>query len=173
MGLFSRRADEPAEAESTPSPARYPVADESLIDESGMGTLRPRDRRLNTAEEARVQEGLRVLADQGVNVDDLESLGAGFDRELTGWRDVSKRKRPDHDGIVEAYGIGIGEHLTRATDLRWRVVTDVFGTDLAVADQREGDFVVVPHNLVAARWMRAETGWIPAVVRHLIAVRAE
>ena len=74
--------------------------------------------------------------------------------------------------IVEAYAIGIGEYLSRTTDLRWRVVTDVFGTDLAVADQREGDFVVVPHNLVAARWMRGETGWLAGVVGHIVAVRA-
>lgn len=137
-----------------------------------MGPLRPRDRRLNTHEQERVAAGIAALAAEGIEVDDLDALGAGFDRELTQWRDKSRRKRPDHDSIVEMYAIGLGEHLTRTTDLHWRVVTDVFGTDLAVVDQRVGDFVVVPHNLLASRWMRGETGWIPGVVRHLITVRA-
>ncbi len=173
MGFFSRRkADaEPAQAGAA-GPTRYPEADESLIDESGVGPLRPRDRGLGPGERQRIEAGLAELAGAGVDVDDLDSLAAGFDRELTEWRDLAKRKRPDHDAIVEAYAIGIGEYLSRTTDLRWRVVTDVFGTDLAVADQREGDFVVVPHNLVAARWMRGETGWLAGVVGHIVAVRA-
>jgi hypothetical protein len=26
----------------------------------------------------------------------------------------------------------------------------------------------VPHNLVAGRWMRGETGWVPGVVGHMV-----
>ena len=74
--------------------------------------------------------------------------------------------------IVERFAIGIGEHLHRATDLSWSRVTDAFGTDLAVAGGKD-DFVVVPGNLVAARWMNAETGWVPGVVGHLVRVRAD
>jgi hypothetical protein len=50
------------------------------------------------------------------------------------------------------------------------VVTDVFGTDLGLVAAR-ADTVVVPHNLVGARWMRGETGWIPGVVEHLVRIR--
>jgi hypothetical protein len=32
---------------------------------------------------------------------------------------------------------------------------------------------VVPANLVAARWMNGETGWLPGVVGHLVRVRAD
>ena len=81
----------------------------------------------------------------------------------TGWTSIMRSER---------FAIGVGEFLARHTDLRWRIVTDVFGTDLALADEREGDFVVVPGNLVASRWMRGETGWIPGVVSHLVNVRA-
>ena len=73
-----------------------------------------------------------------------------------------------HDEIVERYAIGIGEHLARHTDLAWEVVTDVFGTDMAVA---AGDFVVVPSNLVAVRWMRREPAWVEGVVGHLLTLR--
>ncbi|MCB1301078.1 MAG: DUF3806 domain-containing protein [Tetrasphaera sp.] len=175
MAWFGRgkgSADEVAEAAAADT-SRFPTADESMIDDAGMGPLRPRDRRIGANEQARIDAGLAALAAAGVSVDDLDALGAAYDREYAEWHGTRKGKRPDHDLIVEKYAIGIGEHLARTTDLRWRIVTDVFGTDLALADQKEGDFIVVPTNLVAARWMRTEIGWIPGVVRHLIAVRTD
>lgn len=65
----------------------------------------------------------------------------------------------------------MGEHLSRHTDLDWRIVTDVFGTDLGLLEGPRGAFMVVPSNLVAGRWMRGETGWIPGVVGHLVSCR--
>lgn len=174
MGWFSRRSDPDAgvtDDRGAPAPARYPAADETLIDENGMGPLRPRDRGLGEGERERIAAGLAALAEAGVDVDNLESLAAAYDQAYAQWSGTAKRRREDHDLLVERFAIGLGEYLTRHTDLRWRIVTDVFGTDLAVADEREGDFVVVPGNLVAARWMRGETGWLPGVVRHLISVR--
>ena len=67
---------------------------------------------------------------------------------------------------------GSASTCTGTTDLSWSRVTDAFGTDLAVAGGKD-DFVVVPGNLVAARWMNAETGWVPGVVGHLVRVRAD
>jgi hypothetical protein len=125
----------------------------------------PVTRKVGDEERDRVAAGLAAVQEEGVDVDDLASIGAGFDRALTSW--MSDRSG-DHDAIVERYAIAVGEHLHRHTDLAWEVVTDVFGTDLAVA---AGDFVVVPSNLVAVRWMRRETGWIPSVVGHLVTLR--
>lgn len=176
MGLFRRSGntsrDDAAEA-AAPGVSRFPETDDSLVDADGMGPLRPRDRGLGDQERARIAAALAALAAAGVDVGDLDAMGAAYDAAFAAWRDTAKRKRENHDLIVEQFAIGLGEHLTRHTDLRWRVVTDVFGTDLAIADQREGDFVVVPGNLVASRWMRGETGWLPGVARHLIRVRAE
>lgn len=42
------------------------------------------------------------------------------------------------------------------------------GVDL---DGPRGGFMVVPGNLVAGRWMRGETGWVPPVVGHLVRCR--
>ena len=81
---------------------------------------------------------------------------------------VNKPYCPDHAAVVECYALAIGEHLHRHTDLDWQLVTDVFGTDLSLTEGFKGSFVVVPHNLVAGRWMRGETGWVPAVVGHLV-----
>jgi hypothetical protein len=185
MAWFTRKkgasAEEPAAPESSPgrglaSPAGGGAhalsaleTDESLLDESGLGPLRPRERGLGDRERARIADALAALADAGVAVDDIGSVGSAYDRAYAEW--AAARRRGDHDTIVERFAIGIGEHLARHTDLRWRIVTDVFGTDLALADDRDGDFVVVPGNLVAARWMRGETGWIPGVVGHLVRLR--
>lgn len=103
---------------------------------------------------------------EGVDIDDLASISDGLDRALAGWM---AERTGDHAHIVERYAMGLGEHLHRHTDLAWEIVTDVFGTDLAV---RAGDFVVVPTNLVAVRWMRREQGWVPRVVGHMVQVRA-
>ncbi len=175
MAWFSRDKDVGAGAGSgaEPAPARSALeTDDLLLDESGMGPLRPRDRGLGEHERARIAAGLAALAEAGVDVDDLAGLGSAYDTAYAEWSGASRRRREDHDAIVERFAIGVGEHLARHTDLRWRIVTDVFGTDLALADEREGDFVVVPGNLVASRWMRGESGWIPGVVGHLVNVRA-
>ncbi|GAA5159228.1 hypothetical protein [Ornithinimicrobium tianjinense] len=162
MGLLDRfrdrghAADEPR-VRTLPNPGGTAVGDLPL---------KPEARRLGQEERDRIAAGLAALEADGVDVDDLASISAGFDRALTGW--VSSGGT-DHDAIVERYSIGIGEHLARRTDLSWQVVTDVFGTDLGLAS---GDFVVVPGNLVAVRWMRRETGWIPRVVGHLLNLRA-
>lgn len=120
---------------------------------------------------ARIADALRELEAAGVDVDDLASLGAGLDAAFVAWEAAPEAQREPHDVVVERFAMGIGEHLHRHTDLRWQLVTDAFGTDLAVADGFKGGFVVVPMNLVAVRWLRREQGWVPGVVGHLVQLR--
>lgn len=134
--------------------------------------LRPQIERPGDAEWARLAAGRKSVEDAGLDPDDLEALGAAYDAAATGWKDGRKSEREDEREIVERFAIAIGEHLHRRTDLSWSRVTDAFGTDLAVAGGKD-DFVVVPGNLVAARWMNGETGWLPGVVSHLVRVRAD
>lgn len=160
MGFLDRlkRTVTPPEprVRTLPDPGEEPLAELPLTPES---------RRVGEEERARIAAGLEAVAADGVDVDDLRSISDGLDRALDGWL---ADKGGDHDAIVERYAVAVGEHLARRTDLAWEVVTDVFGTDLAVA---AGDFVVVPTNLVAVRWMRREKGWVPQVVGHLVQVR--
>lgn len=160
MGFLDRlkRTVTPPEprVRTLPDPGEEPLAELPLTPES---------RRVGEEERARIAAGLEAVAADGVDVDDLRSISDGLDRALDGWL---ADKGGDHDAIVERYAVAVGEHLARRTDLAWEVVTDVFGTDLAVA---AGDFVVVPTNLVAVRWMRREKGWVPQVVGHLMQVR--
>ncbi len=122
-------------------------------------------------QQARIAEALGELEAAGVDVDDLASLGAGLDAAFVAWEAAPEAQREPHDVLVERFAMGIGEHLHRHTDLRWQLVTDAFGTDLAVADGFKGGFVVVPMNLVAVRWLRREQGWVPGVVGHLVRLR--
>ena len=141
-------------------------AGDQLVDDGE--SLRPIVKGLGPDEKARIESALEALQAEGVDVDDLDSLGKGLDAAYTAWAAADEAGRPDHAAIVERYAIGIGTHLDHATDLDWQVVTDVFGTDLSLTEGFKGSFVVVPHNLVAGRWMRGETGWIPAVVGHIV-----
>jgi hypothetical protein len=122
-------------------------------------------------EQARIAAALGELERAGVDVDDLASISAGLDAAFVAWEATPEAEREPHDRIVERFALGIGEHLHRHTDLRWQLVTDAFGTDLAVADGMRGGFVVVPMNLVAVRWLRREQGWVPGVVGHLVRLR--
>lgn len=164
MGLLDRlrraTTDRPQPAE--PRVPTLPDPGDAPLDEL---PLTPETRRIGEQERARIDAGVAAVEAEGVDVDDLASIGAGLDAALARWR---AEGGADHDAIVERYALAVGEHLARRTDLAWEVVTDVFGTDLAVA---AGGFVVVPHNLVAVRWMRRETGWVPQVVGHLVELR--
>jgi hypothetical protein len=168
MAWFGRGRDT-----STPEPGAHEAAPERRLPDAGDtldpgASLRPLVDPLGEHERGRIAAGLEALAAEGVDVDDLASLGSGLDRAYSSWSAAPEDARPDHASIVERYAVGIGEHLDRHTDLDWQVVTDVFGTDLSLTEGFKGSFVVVPHNLVAGRWMRGETGWVPAVVGHIV-----
>ena len=170
MAWFSRKDkqdDGPAEREA---PQRSMVAEADPEDVEL--PFRPAIERLGVEEQQRLAAGRAAVEQAGIDVTDLDAVGAAYDEALTTWQAARKGEQEDEREIVERFAIAIGEHLHRSTDLSWSRVTDAFGTDLAVAGGKD-DFVVVPGNLVAARWMNAETGWVPGVVGHLVRVRAD
>ncbi|WP_076259377.1 DUF3806 domain-containing protein [Intrasporangium flavum] len=165
MGLFSRRKS----SESVDEPE---VLDEAPdVDDGPVPTVsgRPESRPLDEAERGRIASGLERAAALGVDVDDLASIGSHFDEQFRAVQ-ADPSAAGGSDVVVDTFAIAIGEHLTRHSARDWAVVTDVFGTDLGLVAAR-ADTVVVPHNLVGARWMRGETGWIPGVVSHLVRLR--
>ncbi|MEP6629216.1 MAG: DUF3806 domain-containing protein, partial [Lapillicoccus sp.] len=143
MAWFSRKDRPSAERDVAPD-----AADES----SAEPPLRPVIERLGVEEQQRLAAGRAALERAGIDVGDLPVLGAAYDAALAAWQTARKGEREDERDLVERFAIGIGEHLHRHTDLSWSRVTDAFGTDLAVAGGKD-EFVVVPGNLVAARWM--------------------
>ncbi|GAA2152880.1 uncharacterized protein DUF3806 [Humibacillus xanthopallidus] len=161
MGLFSRKDKDAAAVDVAPDPAE----DDDLVTDL---PDRPVARSLDDAERARIAAALEAASAEGVDVDDLESIGSHYDEAFHRASEDPGAVSPD--AVVEAYAIAIGEHLARHSAREWAVVTDVFGTDLGLVAAR-ADTVIVPHNLVGARWMRRETGWIPGVVSHLVRIR--
>lgn len=146
---------------------------ESTATATGEVPLQPVLEKVPEAQRERIAVAVEELSAAGVDLDDLASIGAGLDAAFRAWESAGEASREPHERIVERFALGIGEHLNRHTDLRWQVVTDAFGTDLAVAGGLRGDFVVVPSNLVAVRWLRREQGWVPGVVGHLVRRRNE
>ncbi len=160
MAWFSKRGKDDSEP---PSDVVAVERDESLVAEGHTG--RPVSRPLAPAEQARIEAASGRLEDLGVDVDDLQSIGAAYDTAFSGWQ--ADQVSVDSGELVELFGIAIGEHLARHSAREWAVVTDVFGTDLGLVAAR-AETVIVPHNIVSARWMRRERGWIPLVVSHLV-----
>lgn len=171
MAWFSRKDKDAVDDGERPDPAPAQGTDSDLPEFDPGVPLRPRLDAVPDQEQQRIAAGLAALAAEGVEVDDLASLGAAYDAALAAWHATPKRRREDDADVTERFAIGIGEHLARHTDLTWSLVRDAFGTDLAVAGGRD-DFVVVPANLVTSRWLNGETGWLPGVVGHLVRVRA-
>src|SRR5689334_12954724 len=136
MAWFGRRRDDDdAVAEPEVAERTLPSAGDTLDPNA---SLRPLVDPLGDVERGRITAALEALAAEGVDVDDLDSLGAGLDRAYAAWSAAPEDDRPDHAAIVERYAVGIGEYLDRNTDLDWQVVTDVFGTDLALTEGYKG-----------------------------------
>jgi hypothetical protein len=169
MGLFSKKNkgdDEPA-SDPTPADDAGEPGDDALASDF---TGRPVTAPLGEAERGRLDAALAHAAQAGVDIDDLSSISAHYDDAYRRWSATQGADGDDSDVIVDTFATAIGEHLARHSAREWAVVTDVFGTDIGLVAAR-ADTVVVPHNLVGARWMRGETGWIPGVVSHLVRIR--
>ncbi len=163
MAWFSKKGKD----DSEPPPDVMSVeGDDSLVAEGHTG--RPVSRPLEPAERARIEAASGRLAELGVDVDDLHSIGAAYDTAFAGWQ--ADPGSVDSGDLVELFGVAMGEHLARHSARQWAVVTDVFGTDLGLVAAR-AETVIVPHNIVSARWMRRERGWVPGVVSHLVALQ--
>ena len=170
MGWFSKKskdADGAGDEVGAPDDRAGSDTDEAGDGLVGDHTGRPVSRPLEADERARIDAALARLAEMGIDVDDIDAVGAGFDEAHRAWQQDQSR---DSAQIVDTFAVAIGEHLARHSARDWAVVTDVFGTDLGLVAAR-AETVVVPHNLVGSRWMRGERGWIPGVVRHLVSMR--
>ena len=160
MAWFSKKSRDAA----APDDAGPVLETSAQIDTDPDVVGRPQAKPLTEEDEQRIASALRALAERGVDVDDLSSIGAAYDAACAAQKGDGQGEARE---ACELIGIAIGEHLHRHSTFKWAIVTDAFGTDLGLAAARS-ETVVVPHNLVGARWMRRETGWIPGVVGHLV-----
>ena len=74
----------------------------------------------------------------------LEALDSAFQKYLTSNADPSTA-----NGVMLAIGAAFGARLVHDLGFRWVVVTDDYGTDLAVlARPGRGDVIIVPADFV-------------------------
>lgn len=151
MGWFSRRKDHDHAADHD---GEALPADE-LVEEITTSAPGPDDLE-------RIRSGLQRAVALGADPDDLGSISRAYD---------TLRATQDAGSDVSAEDIATisfvaGEYLAR-NGYRWAMVSDTFGTDLGV-EARRGSQTVIPHTLVATRWMRGERGWVEGVIGHLV-----
>lgn len=98
-----------------------------------------------------------IVTRTGVDVDDLAQIRAFYDQAAARWRRINPPERPDARVLVNAIGTAFGEHLVRATPLRWMLADDEHDTELAVFEPHRKT-LVYPTNLVAEHWLAEQTG---------------
>lgn len=173
MGLFSRSKDGRTEDDPTISGANEGESVEAEVDADWSRPLGPRELPLRTDHRALRDGCLADLAAAGIDLDDLAAIGAGYNADCAAWGahgGLRASKPGEQDPIVARWGVAIGEHLARSTDLHWATVEDPFGTDLGLFAESDY-FALVPTNLVSGRFLNGEIGWVPGVVGHLVELR--
>lgn len=143
MAWFKRsKADDSAEPEASPISAPPAVAE------------------LTDAERAWIDAHLNALTAIGIH--DIDGLGSRYDQQLTEWLGASDSERPDPNEMINRLGVGFGEYVRRASDTRWVIASDQFGTELALHGE-PGNILMFPTNMVAKRWVAGEVGALPAL----------
>lgn len=129
---------------------------------------------LNEAERAWIASLLAELHANRVEIE-RDSLSEYFDRLRHGWFATRPRKRPDPNPIVNRTGAGLGDLLVRSLGLRWAIVTDEYGTEMAVHGD-VGDILLFPMNAVGKRWVDDDrvslAAFIDEASRSVLEVRA-
>lgn len=129
---------------------------------------------LNEAERAWIASLLAELHANRVEIE-RDSLSEYFDRLRHGWFATRPRKRPDPNPIINRTGAGLGDLLVRSLGLRWAIVTDEYGTEMAVHGD-VGDILLFPMNAVGKRWVDDDrvslAAFIDEASRSVLEVRA-
>src|SRR5262245_55438096 len=68
-------------------------------------------------------------------------------------------ERTDPNPLINMVGLAFGQRLVDELGLEWAVVTDEYGTEIAVHGE-PGDILVFPTNLVAKRWESGEASFL-------------
>ena len=81
--------------------------------------------------------------------EELPSL-ARLDTTWLAWQGDRSKSRPDANAVVNSLGIAFGKHVATSLMLDWFIVTDEFGTDLAIFGE-PGAVTFFPANMIAKR----------------------
>jgi len=114
--------------------------------------MKPKIECPNAAEYEWIEDNLRkarqLLGKQAGQEIELEELDEAFAR----WLDRHDPKHEDPNPFINAFGIAFGQYLVDHCDLKWMVVMDDQGTEMAVHGE-PGDVLVFPPDFVAKRYV--------------------
>jgi hypothetical protein len=113
--------------------------------------------------------GVREAAGGEASPAQIDELYAGWFEE---WTAKPEEDREDPNPMINAFGLAFGQVLVDELGLDWAVVTDKYGTEIAVHGQ-PGDLLVFPPNLVAKRFERGETHFLQPIYQEIAAQVAE
>lgn len=129
----------------------------------GRVTVRPLDRRGEQA----LRDWLERARQAHVDVDDLNSIEAAYERYLDEVMRTPADRRRDPTPTLTTIAIAMGEHLCARSALQWRIAADAEGTDLALVSSNEMG-VFFPIDPVADAWSRQERRWLAEFARGVL-----
>ena len=103
----------------------------------------------------------------GVDVDDIDSIGAAYDDYVHDVLLTPAAERVDPTPTLTMIAMAMGEYLRRNSSLQWRVAGDSQGSDLALASADDLG-VLYPIDPVAQAWEQRQRGWLPVFTRELM-----
>jgi hypothetical protein len=93
------------------------------------------------------------------------------DRVIRWWHEQPAGARPDPNMIVGSCGVALGDAIGPALGLEWKIVTDAFGTDLALWGAAN-QVVLSPTHSVAKRFAESRNGCVVELAEQLKAMHA-
>jgi hypothetical protein len=96
------------------------------------------------------------------------ALDRAWSAWLAEWESAPAETREDPNPILNAVGVALGQHLVDVLGLRWAIVTDPYGTEVAVHGE-PGEVLLFPPNLVGKRFANRTTGFIAPLLAQVCA----
>lgn len=117
---------------------------------------------LTEAEVDWVRSTIAALAEQHVQVDDIDDIGRHYDELLTVWLRIRAEERPDPNALIDGIGLAFGQFLADRAGLEWAVAFGASGPELAL-HRTQGEVQLYPTRMVTEQWAARETQVLPAL----------
>jgi hypothetical protein len=113
----------------------------------------------------------RLAINANLTVSDSSDPLEVCDQLLRWWHRLPAEVRPDANLLVNAIGITLGDKLAKELSLEWKIVTDTFGTDLALWRTVQGrNIILSPTHAVAKRFENGRDGFVVALYPELVSL---
>lgn len=86
---------------------------------------------LDESTRAWLDEKLQLAAQAGIDLSPPE-LYRAFERTLADYLSATVAEEIDQTPYVAVLGVAVGEYLRRELAMEWKIITDDYGTDLAI-----------------------------------------